>query len=577
MKEHIITTNEHIIIPSCSDFSLEIYGGGGGGAGALFDNLESDGTFFSAGGGGGGLGQYKHYSIKKIFRKQKIKILIGNGGMGGVGGTIAQNGAKGGKTSVNICGYKLFALGGDGGKKGINTKIGGSGGKYGAGGGGAYIIGGIGGKGNCYIPNGENGYSRANYYYDKNMYGGNGAYNDNSGTGITFVLNENNVSRVLRVGGGGSGAGINGGNGGSCGIPAGNGSNYGNGGGGGSGFNLDFPTGSNGGNGSNGVVIIRYIPKKYKKCTIKMTKVHHIKPESEQTYQIDGQSIKNNDPCPFFLNPVTYLGELNTIILPMEYISSFYALGYNYISIGAGGGGGCGIGGLGAGGGGGGGSGVKGITSPIKITDIGPVFVIIANIGKPGSNIFNTDGGPTKFNLTYVTNDFQVITTGTTLIGGKAGDSNNGGAGEYGGGGGSRAVGFDAPKGGTGSAYQGHPNGYDGDFSCSGNGGGTNVDDSNLCDKTQIPYGGIGANGSQELTGGGGGGLNGGNGGSSIGTDGKLGDGGGGAGNVGSATGGNGGPGFISLIFTKTTDINELSKAPNYVKYSKIIPLNQNK
>lgn len=568
--EKEIVFDAKIKIPRCKNLKISIVGGGGGGAGSLYDNLSINrGTYFSAGGGGGGCGEKSCYFIKKNEKCRNMKIFIGNGGIGGIGGikNVATNGDNGGRTKILFRGKYHRAKGGKGGKIGISSKIGGNGGS-GGGGGGGYSKGGIGGYDYDRIGRGQNGTSRPNVISDPNMKGGNGANNTDNGangsTSLTLLKN-----KTLEVGGGGGGCGITGGKGGSCGVPATTGLNYGEGGGGGAGFNLDSFNGANGGNGKQGYVLIRY----------EINDDHDYSKDLAISIgdNMIGKNIVNtnlneypttcicNSTCdsnPIFLCYVNDPSQ--TLIGTTSWFSTYYNMGYRYISVEIGAGGGGGGAGENAQSGGGGGSGEKFLLNSIDILEIGTIFNLDATLGAGGlgGNNNNDDnsataGANTTFTIIYtlVKNVYPIIIIGTLKGGapgnkdGKGGNGVSGGSSiplqiffSYGGGGAANNK-----SGGKGECNFGISNGENGGIINGGNGGGpppTNI--GGMGGKGYLSGGG----------GGGGGGANGGNGGSPYtnvnGESGKCGDGGGGGysdeNTIGN--GGDGGDGYVKIFFT---------------------------
>lgn len=600
MKHKVVrefSDSEELSLPCCKNLSISIHGGGGGGAGALYDNIFSVGdNFYSSGGGGGGCGQVKNYFIKRLYKSENIKIIIGKGGNGGIGGLegTATNGDCGRSSKIILCGKKIKAKGGKGGKIGINSKIGGNGGNYGGGGGGGYMLGGKGGKG------GQSGTGAATDVLSPNMKGGNGANNNNnSGNGSVIVLRITNYVD-LYVGGGGGGCGIGGGQGGSCGTPAKDSTNSGEGGGGGAGFNLDSSTGAFGGKGGKGLVVIKY--RSSKKYSGKNTNIVQNKFENAAINVSDNITTCLYTPMcgsnPLIYSPYNFVPGIiiNTIIklLDSTFLATYGLYKYVTIEIGAGGGGGgpgannspnaCGAT---ASGGGGGGSGEKFILASLPFQDmISIYFSVTLGIGGNGaSNGNGSDGGDTVFTLKTQLKSTNTTTYSGTLKGGKGGhpgynvdcsmvdghggDGGMGGINEtgipffsYGGGGGGYAAQF-GNNPGSGECNYGSSTGTIGINGVGGNGGGPPPNN----------VGGIGGQVNNLGTtgiagGGGGGGANGGNGGqagpgeSSIynGEDGGCGDGGGGGAdytpnggaNFYAGMGGKGGNGYMKVIFTST-------------------------
>ena len=122
----IFRTNGTFIVPTnVTRIMVEMWGGGGGGGsgvGGFNDNLDGGSAGAGAGGGGGGYGK----DVFNVTPGGNLSVTVGNGGVGGVNGSIA---TSGGTSSL---GGLISTTGGNAGQSAVfgsnNSPNGGSGG-----------------------------------------------------------------------------------------------------------------------------------------------------------------------------------------------------------------------------------------------------------------------------------------------------------------------------------------------------------------------------------------------------------------------------------------------------------------
>ena len=194
------------------EFDTLVVGGGGGGGGANADPSLNANPHASAAGGGAGGDFYTTNNNKiKIKNGMKYQVIVGNGGLGGTGGTFfgelagSRNGAAGGNSSF----FGTTALGGEGGDLGDNNTAG-AGQQFGNGGdnptsglGGnhsdtAFRYGGGGGGGGFGANGGNATFDATSVPMDAS--GGIGGFSDASGT--------SSITGTSTTYGGGGGGGV---------------------------------------------------------------------------------------------------------------------------------------------------------------------------------------------------------------------------------------------------------------------------------------------------------------------------------------------------------------------------------
>jgi hypothetical protein len=263
------TAGETSFVPALAgNIEVLVVAGGGGGGGGF-------GTW--AAGGGGGAGGLIHREVYPVDAFKRYKVVVGNGGAGGVSSTIGANGE-------NSQFGDLIAIGGGrgarwfGGGDASRAGSGGSGGGgqnasgYFQGGGSIYGQGNAGGNGNR---DGQEQAGTAQNSYTgtdaSSGAGGGGAggkggrpTNNRAGAGGRPVKLDITGNPIDYAGGGGGGGGITGNQGGgTSGGAGGNGSANGtvgtaNTGGGGGGGGSIASGSTNGGAGGSGIVVVRY-------------------------------------------------------------------------------------------------------------------------------------------------------------------------------------------------------------------------------------------------------------------------------------------------------------------------------